>query len=366
MTILRTPRRGPAVPALSIAAVMLCAPTLVSTAWATDPIPIAWRSDYGGALEEARATNRLVWIQFSGPWCPNCVRMERDSFPDADIIEHSQRSFIPLKLRSDVHEQLALAFNLSGLPATVLVTPDRQIVAVHQGYLGPDELDGLLSQSVATWHEREASAKKKEAEAEKDGETADAGKPGTEKGKKPPRLALAGYCPVTLRTDRKLVAGRAEHTVEHDGQVYRFAGEAQKAKFRQDPKRFIPVNRGNCPVTQVEQSVRRPGSPRWGLLYEGRLYVFASDEARRRFREEPSRYATVDVAEQGFCPHCLGESGLLVRGDPKFELTRDGRRYWFPDETHRAAFAAASPAASSPGTSRTADAAGGLSATSRR
>lgn len=367
MTILRTPRRGPAAPALSIAAVMIWAPTLASTtAHATDPVPIAWRSDYGGALEEARSTNRLVWIQFSGPWCPNCVRMERDSFPDADIIEHSQRSFVPLKLRSDVHEQLALAFNLSGLPATVLVTPDREIVAVHQGYLGPDALDGLLSQGLATWHEREALAKKKDSHADKDDATADAGKPGAEKAKKEARLALSGYCPVTLLTDRKLVAGRAEHTVEHDGHVYRFADEAQKAAFRNNPERFMPVNRGNCPVAQVEQSAERPGSPRWGLLYEGRLYVFSSDEARRRFREEPSRYATVDVAEQGFCPHCLGETGLLVRGDPKFELTRAGRRYWFPDETHRAAFIAARPAVSSTGTSRTANAAAGLTATTRR
>ncbi len=162
MTILRTPRTrsGPAVAALSIAAGMLCASTLAPIARATEPTPISWRDDYGGALEEARATNRLVWIQFTGPWCPNCVRMERDSFPDADIIGHTQRSFVPLKLRSDVHEQLALAFNLSGLPATVLVAPTREIVAVRQGYLGPEELDQLLSQSLATWRDREAAAKK--------------------------------------------------------------------------------------------------------------------------------------------------------------------------------------------------------------
>ncbi len=365
MIIHRSPRRGPAAPAFSIAAGMLWASLLLSTARATEPTPIVWRADYGGALEEARATNRLVWIQFSGPWCPNCLRMERDSFPDANVIEHSQRSFIPLKLRSDVHEQLALAFNLSGLPATVLVTPNREIVAVHQGYLGPDDLDELLSQGLATWREREASSKK-EADARKDVATTDAGKADAEKAKKEPLLALSGYCPVTLITQRKLVAGRAEHTVEHDGHVYRFAGEAQKARFRQDPERFIPVNRGNCPVAQVEQSAEQPGSPRWGLLYQGRLFVFASDEARHRFLDEPQRYATVDVAEQGFCAHCLGETGILVRGDPKFTLTRAGRRYWFPDETHRAAFVAASPAASSAAISRTAEAVLGQASTTRR
>ena len=90
--------------------------------------------------------------------------MERDSFPDADVIEHSQRSFVPLKLRSDVHEQLALGFNLSGLPATVLVTPTREIVAIRQGYLGPDELEQVLSEGVTTWRGREAAAEIRQGE----------------------------------------------------------------------------------------------------------------------------------------------------------------------------------------------------------
>ena len=67
-----------------------------------EPPSIDWRDDYAGALEDARAANRLLWIQFTGPWCPNCTRMERDSFPHPAIVEHSQRSFVPLKLRSDL------------------------------------------------------------------------------------------------------------------------------------------------------------------------------------------------------------------------------------------------------------------------
>ena len=76
---------------------------------AAEPDPIAWRDDYGTALEEAQAANRLLWIQFTGPWCPNCTRMERDSFPHPAVVQHARESFVPLKLRSDVHEQLALS-----------------------------------------------------------------------------------------------------------------------------------------------------------------------------------------------------------------------------------------------------------------
>ncbi len=120
--------------------------------------------------------------------------------------------------------------------------------------------------------------------------------------------------------------------------------------FRKDPDRYIPVNRGDCPVSQVERGVERPGDPRWGVLYQGRLFLCATEDARRRFLKEPERYAMVDVAEQGFCPHCLSETGLLVRGDPKYEITREGRRYWFPDPSHRDAFLTA--ASSNPATTR--------------
>ncbi len=255
--------------------------------------------------------------------------MERDAFPDPDIIQHSRESFVPLKLRSDVHEQLALAFNLSGLPATVIVSPSREIVAVRQGYLGPDELDSLLSDVVSTWRGREGSLK------------AEVGRPEPAQPKKEVQFALSGYCPVSLIADRRLVPGQTEYTVQHEGRVYRFASAVMSSLFRKDPDRYLPVNHGDCPVARVDRGAVRAGNPRWGVLYQGRLYLCSTEEARRQFLKDAERYAMVDVAEQGFCSHCLSATGLLVRGDPKYEVSRDGRRFWFPDPSHRQAFLAA-------------------------
>ncbi len=152
------------------------------------------------------------------------------------------------------------------------------------------------------------------------------------------RVALNGYCPVSLIRDRKLVRGQSEHAVEHDGLTYRFASSPMKNVFRDQPDRYSPANQGACPVIQLDLGKVQRGDPRWGILYQSHLFLFSSDEARKRFAEEPNRYAMVDVAEQGFCVHCIHESGLLVRGDSQFEATLDGRRYWFPDLSHRDAF----------------------------
>jgi YHS domain-containing protein len=315
---------------------ILCTGTRELTVRAFEPDPIPWRENYGTALDEARAANRLLWIQFTGPWCPNCTRMERDSFPDPAVLQHARDSFVPLKLRSDFHEELALSFNLSGLPATIIVTPNREVVAIHQGYLGPAEFDAFLRDSLS----RRAGKPTNSSRV-----TQKSGAPGPERqvGGKPKEeepLALEGYCPVSLVRARKLVRGEAAYTVRHEGRTYRFATLVFSEQFRQEPDRFVPGNDGSCPVTELDRRQEKPGDPKWGVLYGGRLYLCASELDRRRFLEEPERYALVAVAEQGFCVHCIREAGLMVRGDPRLEVTRAGKRYWFPDDSHRDAFLA--------------------------
>ena len=322
--------------ALSVVTGALCA--AMSPGWVTAAEPdsdsITWRVDYAGALEEARATNRLLWIQFTGPWCPNCTRMERDCFPDPAIIQQARRSFIPLKLRSDVHEQLALGFDLSGIPATVIVEPTRQVVAIRQGYLGPDELNSLLREAMATRRGREGV---EDLAGPGRGGTAQV-RPTPTRPKSEPQLALSGYCPVSLINGHKLVPGQVAYTVQHEGRIYRFADRVMIDLFRREPQRYVPSNGGSCPVTRLEKGMARAGDPRWGVLYQDHLFLCATEDDRRRFLKSPERYSMVDVAEQGFCAHCIEHSGLLVRGDARHEITRDGRRYWFPDLAHRDAF----------------------------
>ncbi len=256
---------------------------------ASEPATIAWRDDYGSALAEAADTNRLLWVQFTGPWCPNCTRMEQDSFPHPAIVEHARASFVPLKLRSDVHEQLALSFNLRALPATIIVAPDREIVSIHEGYLGPDEFDAFLRDSLALRATRSPHAS---------GSPKPAREPSAPDAKpQPPRPAapaVSGYCPVSLVRARKLVRGNAQFVVFHQGRVYHLASDEMVAHFREAPERYVPANDGACPVEQVDKKTAKPGSPQWGVLYRGRLYLCSSAENRRLFFNEPDRYTVVD------------------------------------------------------------------------
>jgi YHS domain-containing protein len=288
-------RPGRALSAVSFAVAALCLAFHDGRARSDEPATIVWRDDYGSALEDARTGNRLLWIQFTGPWCPNCTRMERDSFPVPAIVEHSQRSFLPVKLRSDLNEQLVAAFNLTAIPATIIVAPNRDVIGFHQGYLGPEELESLLNDCLARnpltparqAGQRDAKPQPSKLNAKDDQPPAT------------PDLALSGYCTVSLVQDRKLVRGQADHSIVHEGRVYRFANVAASERFRQGPAQYLPWKNGTCPVTHVEEGLSKPGEPRWGALYAGQLFVFASDSNRRRFLENPDRYDTDLALDRG-------------------------------------------------------------------
>jgi YHS domain-containing protein len=276
---------------LAVAASCLLIPCRLAAG--DEPPSIDWRDDYSSALEDARTANRLLWIQFTGAWCPNCTRMERDSLTSAAIVEHSKRSFLPLKLRADANEALAAAFNLTAIPATIIVAPNRDVIVSRQGYLGPEELDDLLRDCLA----RTALKPAEDRGADTTDETGTK-PPGRQEFCGPPVeavLALRGYCPVSLVESRKLVKGVMQHSTVHRGRTYRFSSHEAGERFRLQPSVYAPWSGGCCPVTLLEQGLTRAGDPRWGVLYDGHLFVCASEADRQRFFANPAPYAAQQV-----------------------------------------------------------------------
>ena len=275
--------------------------------------------------------------------------MEQDSFTRPTIRERARDGFVPVKLQSDANMDLAVGFGLSGIPASVIVDSSRRVVEIHQGYLGPDELDGFLRRAISLREPK--PARNPTLMASRPG-TSDLDSPQSSHANElvgPPRpikretnAALSGYCPVSLVADKRLIHGQAEYTVTHQGRLYQFANLVTFNRFRRDPERYVPANDGLCPVKQLDDNQASPGDPRFGVLFQGRLYLCASKADRQRFLKQPARYAALGVAEKGFCPHCI-VAGQFVRGDPRYSLTQEGRRYWFPDAGHRDAFLASSP-----------------------
>lgn len=98
--------------------------------------------------------------------------------------------------------------------------------------------------------------------------------------------ALRGLDPVRLAEGAE-VAGRAELELEHGRFRYRFASEETRRRFRDDPARWEIQWGGGCGRMGPLSGAGDPD--RWAV-HAGRVYVFASDGCRAGFLSAPERF----------------------------------------------------------------------------
>lgn len=101
-------------------------------------------------------------------------------------------------------------------------------------------------------------------------------------------LAIYGVDPVAYFTDRKPVAGREEFEHRFAGAVWRFNNDGNRAAFIADPNVYMPRYGGYDPVG-IARGVSTAGDPDLWVVYDERLYLFYTAQARQAFIADPTR-----------------------------------------------------------------------------
>ncbi len=99
-------------------------------------------------------------------------------------------------------------------------------------------------------------------------------------------LAIYGVDPVAYFTDRKPVEGRQDFEFRHSGAVWRFDNEGNRAAFRGDPDVYMPRYGGYDPVG-IGRGRATPGYPALWVIFDERLYLFYTADARAAFIASP-------------------------------------------------------------------------------
>jgi YHS domain-containing protein len=106
-----------------------------------------------------------------------------------------------------------------------------------------------------------------------------------------PPLAFDGFCPVSLKTLNRWVAGDRQYGAVHRGRTYMFAGAQQRDQFLADPDAYSPVFAGLDPVMLIDKQQAVDGKRSMGYRYGDAFYLFSSKESMQKFKEAPHAYA---------------------------------------------------------------------------
>jgi thiol-disulfide isomerase/thioredoxin len=122
--------------------------------------PAVWETDFGAAMDQARARKCHVFILYTGSdWCPWCKKMEAEVYSQPEFARYSREKFVLLKLDYLRHkplsvsanaqnEEMAQRYKINSFPNAVIVDTDARVVGKLSGYRagGPVNFIRMLQQ----------------------------------------------------------------------------------------------------------------------------------------------------------------------------------------------------------------------------
>ncbi len=112
------------------------------------PIPeskIPWRHDYVEALAEAKQSGKPVLLVFGATWCPPCKRMKRQVWPDDQVTQSVESSYIPMYIDIDDPEQsqVVARYQVRSIPTVIVADSTGSVIQKSSTMSRSETLDFL-------------------------------------------------------------------------------------------------------------------------------------------------------------------------------------------------------------------------------
>ncbi|MCY2959561.1 MAG: thioredoxin family protein [Planctomycetota bacterium] len=125
------PAQAPAAPAAPAAAAAAPAPPT--------PVKVWFEGSYEDGLAQARASNKLVFVDFWTTWCGYCKKLDKVTFSQPAVqAELSKMVSMSIDAESKAGAPIAQKFHVTGYPALLVLDGNGKEIGRIAGFLEPE------------------------------------------------------------------------------------------------------------------------------------------------------------------------------------------------------------------------------------
>ena len=98
--------------------------------------------DWSKALQQAKAENKLVFVDIYATWCGPCKMLKKNTFTDAAVAEFFNKNFVNVSIDGEktVGPQLAQRFAIEGYPTLIVTDASGKPLLYSVGYIDANSL----------------------------------------------------------------------------------------------------------------------------------------------------------------------------------------------------------------------------------
>ena len=102
--------------------------------------PLQWGTDLNQAMQEAKATNKSIFVDFYADWCAYCKEMDEVTYENPQVKEKLTKNYVLLKVDVDKNPDISSKYKAYSLPTMIIMDSNGNEIKRIIGYQTPEQL----------------------------------------------------------------------------------------------------------------------------------------------------------------------------------------------------------------------------------